>query len=66
MLGVFLASVEGQEATLVQRARDRAVASAQQVVTHGLYTVLEAKPPSLSPIETLVIAREKRTDYGEF
>jgi transposase InsO family protein len=66
MLGAFLASVEGQEATLVQRARDRAVASAQQVVAHEPYTVLEAKPPSPSPIETLVIAREKRTDYGEF
>ena len=66
ILGAFLASVEGKEATLMQRARDRAVASAQQVVAHEPYTVLEAKPPSPSPIETLVIAREKRTDYGEF
>ena len=66
ILGAFLASVEGQEVTLVQRARDRAVASAQHVVTPEPYTVLEAKTPLPSPIETLDIAREERTDYGEF
>lgn len=66
ILGAFLASVEGQEVTLVQRARDRAVASAQQAAIPAPFTVVETSTETSSSVEAFDVAQEERTDYGEF
>jgi putative transposase len=66
-LAKFFASVEGQEALLMQRARDRAVNSAKRLVDgESADSDLAGGVIEKPNMQTLDLTREARTDYGDF